>query len=196
MSMLQAACCCNAYPACPACEPLPSTISATWNGTYTNPYGCDPTVPSFFGDQTVSISGTFTLYKSCDPSVHTYRGVACNLGTVNNIRFSCDPNEYIECVTENIFASVCASCYVNGDGTVEWTVFITLYSSDIREECYGCSCDQLYVTSVVGNTCALLVDPYCNLVQPSLSDCPGNASKTGSSVFGTYTFGSGTIVIS
>jgi hypothetical protein len=192
------ACCCGG--GCPECSGLPSTVSVEWTGTYTNNAGCeaplDPLNPFDFLSQAVSISKTFLLSKSCDPGDHTYQGVACNIGTMNQVWFSCDLGELYQCIAWNIFASVCAFCNVDGSGNVSWTVYVSTYISPIREDCESCSCEQLYVDGVEGNSCSLLFDTYCLLNTPQDLDVPISTTKIGSSIFGSYSLGSGTIVIS
>lgn len=197
MSMLQAACCCAG---CPACSGLPSTISATWSGTYELCFDTCIAGDCFGGSKTLSVSASFVLNKACNGISTRYTGIACNVATFSVCTLDlCNTGN--PCQNFTIHAAVCLQCAVRPEGTC-WFGFAVpwAYPAAPLGECQECDCETL---SVAANICDIVDSVSCQGQGFSWEpDCGSGArevvTKCGSSSpVGTYLLeiGIGTFVV-
>lgn len=195
---MQAACCCVG---CPACSGLPSTISATWSGTYELCFDTCIVGDCLGGSKTLSVSTSLVLNKACNGNSTRYTGIACNIAAFSACLVEpCDPENI--CQNFTIHASVCLTCaFESIDGTC-WhgTAAPLAYPAAPLGDCPACDCETL---SVAANTCSIVDsvscssfgfawEPDCGNAALELVTKCGSSSPTGSYVLQN---GAGTFVV-
>lgn len=189
-----AGCCCGG--ACPACAELPSTISATWTGTYESCTDQCIGEDCSAGGTNITVSKTFTLTKACDGSTTRYTGIACGIGTFSVCEVGVCAVGLV-CQNYTINAAVCITC---GDSPLCWYMNANAWAYPIAPlgNCDACDCADLSVASV---SCALVDGGLCSSTLFSWTvDCGSAAFEDGSkcgasSPLGTYTLTFGTLVV-
>lgn len=191
--MMMAGCCCGA---CPACAGLPSTISATWTGTYESCSDQCSGEDCSAGGTNITVSKTFTLTKSCDGASTRYTGIACGIGTFSVCEVGvCDVG--LVCQNYTINAAVCITC---GESPLCWymNASASAYPISPLGSCSACDCADL---SVASGSCELVNGGLCSPNNFSWTvNCGSTAYEEGSkcgatSPLGTYTLTFGTLVV-
>lgn len=188
-----AGCCCGA---CPACAGLPSTISATWTGTYESCFDQCSAEGCSAGGTTITVSKTFTLTKACDGSTTRYTGIACGIGTFSVCEVGVCAAGLV-CQKYTINAAVCITC---GESPLCWymNASASAYPMAPLGSCSACDCANL---SVASGACELVNAGSCSPREFSWTvDCGATATEEGSkcgasSPLGTYTLTFGTLVV-